>query len=120
MQDNYTILVQAQEVETGRIFESGEESLVVASFLEILQYPDAPERFLKIFHESHSDVGKIYALMGLYQFDKKEFDHLVLELTETNTIPVRWFGVIKDQTIAEMVAKIRSGELMAALQWKAK
>ncbi len=116
--NNYKSITQAQRFETGRIFESGEKSKTVAAFLDLLESPDASSRLLKVFQESYTDVGKVYALLGLYQVNRNLFDELLPRLNQKKSIPVLWFGVISNETVGQMVAKIRSGELMTAVRWK--
>jgi hypothetical protein len=116
--NNGKVLTEAQRFETGRIFESGEESKVAAAFTKLLESPDAASSFLKVFEESDTDVGKVYALLGLYQVDRDLFNKLLPRLNQNEFVPVLWFGVSSNQTIGQLVSKIRSGELMTAVRWE--
>lgn len=115
---NFRLLAQAERFETGRIYESGESSKTAAAFAALLRSPNASVIFSNLFNESQNDVGKTYALLGLHEVDEKLFNEFLPKLNPESRIPVLWFGVIQDQTVAQMVEKIRDGELISAVQWK--
>jgi hypothetical protein len=106
------ILLQTSRFDSGRISESGAPSKTAKAFAKVARHPESHNIFLKMFREAEFDAGKLYALLGLYQTSRKDFESLSSELDGTREVNVRWYGAEHPVELEELIGKIEDGSLL--------
>lgn len=70
------VLQHADSIESAATGVAGAESHSVRAYRQILSRPGSSRYFARIFRDA-TPAGKVYALAGLYETDRRAFDQLV-------------------------------------------
>jgi len=109
--DPVTVLASAERIETNRIYESEKKSRLSEALNELLRSKEKDKKLLELYRVAKTDSAKIYALIGLYEVDKKSYLKFSRELDPNKEVPALWDDVVLDFTVGEWLKKIESGEL---------
>jgi hypothetical protein len=85
------------------------------AFINILENENSINIFIMLFNESETNVGKFYALLGLYECDRNLYNEFILKINSTDGIRIKTtrsadFSIWENFTT--MIITIESGRWM--------
>lgn len=113
--DSVKILIDAQRIETARIWEDGSPSAQSEAFSMLLHDDDAASAFASLFKSASGVAGRLYALLGLSRCNPQQYTALARSLTLDQVVPVLWYDVMREMRVSEILKMIEDGSLYKAV-----
>lgn len=116
----FSRLVNAQAIESATVGEPpGQPSEFFADFKMLLNTTDADKRFALLFEQAKTNEAKVYALLGLYETDKKRYFAAARSLNTLNqSVSVIQGCEIDKYDLIWAVQGVKSGKLKNWLDYK--
>jgi hypothetical protein len=89
------------------------------AFLNILESEDSINIFVMLFNESKTNVGKFYALLGLFECNRNIYNEFIMEINLTDRITlalIRSADYFFGEDFATMITMIESGRWMKTFE----
>lgn len=112
MEEATNILINSKAVTTNQIGEGGEISEYSLAFSKLFDHPKSKELFLKIFKDSKTINGKVYALIALYSLDNKIYNNFKKEFKGTEMVSTFWYCERTKYPINKIFKEIESEDFL--------
>ncbi|NJK92365.1 MAG: hypothetical protein HC904_11320 [Blastochloris sp.] len=117
MKDDICLLADASRIESSRIYESGEPSLLTSSFNKILKSKSAKEDFEKLYKNGKTNAARLYALTGLHHIDNNLYREYVQHMDLESKVERIWFCGTDVLKVSDMLNLIETGKMLETFQW---